>query len=253
MNIILVGTGNVAFVLSRLLMNAGHFIHEVFGRDALALQQLSRLTGCKTNENLLNIDSKADICIIILSDDAIAAVAEQIMQSDMMVVHTSGATSKEVLSRFKHYGVFYPLQSLRKEINELPVIPFFIDANSNPSREILLQLAASTGNKAMVADDKKRLKLHLAAVLCSNFTNHLYALTQYYCDAEIIEFSDLLPLIQETAGRLSGAPAAKLQTGPAIRKDGGTIQRHLMLLKDYPHIAGLYKILSDSIQSFSQE
>ena len=253
MNLILVGTGNVAFVLSQLLLKAGHSIREVYGRDALALQQLSQLTGCKTNKNLSGINSKADICIITVSDDAIAAIARQIKQSDMMVVHTSGATSMEVLNRFDNYGVLYPLQSLRKELKKLPVIPFFIDANNQANREMLLQLATSTGNTATVAGDEKRLKTHLAAVLCSNFINHLYAVTQYYCISENIAFNDLLPLIRETAGRLSDAPAADLQTGPAIRNDSGTLQRHVMLLQAYPQIAGLYKILSDSIQNFLQQ
>ena len=51
--------------------------------------------------------------------------------------------------------------------------------------------------------DDQRLKLHLAAVLCNNFVNHLYALTERYCKMEGLDFQLLLPLIKETAARWS--------------------------------------------------
>ena len=252
MDVTLVGSGNVAFVLGKLLISAGHSIKEVFGRNTETLNSISRLTGAKIKRNFSDVDKKTGICIIAVSDSSIAGVAEQIEAGDKLVVHTSGAVSKEALSRFANYGVLYPLQSLRKEMDIIPPIPFFIDANFEENILLLQQAAASTGNVVSRAGDDERLRYHIAAVLSSNFTNHLYAVTQRFCEAENISFANLLPLINETAQRLHYFPAEQMQTGPAVRNDENTIQLHLQALKPYPDIESLYRLLSKSIQPFSK-
>lgn len=253
MKITLVGTGNVGNVLSRLFTAAGHTIAEVWGRNLNASKSISAVTNAEIKKDLSELSDETDVCMIAVSDAAIAEVTTQLNFEKALVVHTSGATSKEVLNRFKNYGVLYPLQSLRKEMVSLPLIPFFIDANTENNSTLLQQFVSSTGNTATLAGDEDRLKLHLAAVLSSNFTNHLYALTEAYCAEEGIDFKNLLPLIEETAARLRFFPAAQLQTGPAIRHDEITLQRHKNLLQRYPHLSDIYELLSQSIQTFGRQ
>ena len=218
MNVILVGTGNAAFVLSQLLVAANHSIVEIVGRNSLALNQLSQLITVKTNTNFAEINTRADVCIITVSDSAIFKVASQLPLSKMLVVHTSGATSINALSRFENHGVMYPLQSLRKEQRPpLPTIPFYVDANHEKNIKLLWELSSSTGNVVNRAGDEERMKLHIAAVFSSNFTNHLYAQAEYYCKLEGIAFQNLLPLIEETAN----TPPI-LFTCPITNRTGGT-------------------------------
>lgn len=250
MDIVLVGTGNVAMIIGQLLVSAGHRVTDVHGRNEAALVQIANLLNAKTNTNFSKLIGKADVCIIAVSDAAIASVANQIEDSNVLMVHTSGATSKDVLSKFRKHGVLYPLQSLRKELDRLPDVPFFIDANTSDDLEKLETLAASMSRQVRVCGDEERLKFHVAAVFCSNFTNYLYALTDRFCKEENIEFSYLLPLITETAERLAAKPAARLQTGPAIRRDLDTIRRHEVLLQSHPEAKLLYDYLTHSIQSF---
>ncbi len=252
MNITLVGTGSVAVILGKLLLEANHKVVEVYGRNETALNEVSGRMNAKANRDVLKINTDADVCIIAVSDNAIETIAQQIVACKTLIVHTSGATSKEVLHRFTNYGVMYPLQSLRKEVNQLPAIPFFIDANTKTNVDILYELASSTGNKAMVANDEERLNYHVAAVLCSNFTNHLYALTEDFCNKKNINFKNLFPLIKETAERLQYFHPAQLQTGPAIRHDTYTIQRHLTMLQAFPDWYELYQTITRSIQQFSK-
>lgn len=251
MNITLVGTGNVALVLARLLIASGHSVSEVWGRNLEALKQLSALTGAIIQSDLNEINKASEICLLAVSDAAIEEVAKQINPDQTLVVHTSGATSKMVLNRFSNFGVLYPLQSLRKEMEQIPLIPFFIDANNENNTKVLFRLAMSTGNSATIAGDEERLKMHLAAVFSSNFVNHLYALTEAFCKEENFDFTNLLPLIRETAERLNFFSAVRLQTGPAIRRDNNTLQRHLQLLQSYPKLGFLYKKLTESIQDFN--
>ena len=99
------------------------------------------------------------------------------------------------------------------------------------------------------ASDDQRLKLHLAAVIVNNFTNHLYALAADYCDNEQIDFKMLQPLIEETALRLREHLPRDVQTGPAIRKDMITIDKHLRILSEHPALKKIYLQMTDSIMN----
>src|SRR5205085_6584155 len=113
----------------------------------------------------------------------------------------------------------------------------FIDASDEASKKKLEELARSISKeKVMMAGDDERSKMHVAAVLVSNFTNHLYTLAEDYCKKEGLDFRQLIPLIEETAKRLKMISPANTQTGPAIRHDEPTIQQHLALLENYPQL-----------------
>jgi predicted short-subunit dehydrogenase-like oxidoreductase (DUF2520 family) len=247
MEIVLIGTGNTAAVLGKKLQSAGHRIVQVFGRDSMKASELAyELATDSTNYwNVVNRD--ADIYIIAVSDIAVEEVIKELNLSNKTVVHTAAAVSKDVLKNATaHFGVFYPLQSLRKGL-ALPDIPIIIDASDESTLKELDLLAHSISDKVIEANDEERLKLHLAAVFCNNFVNHLYVLTEQYCKKEGLDFYMLLPLIKETASRLDDVPPSGTQTGPAIRNDRLTLEKHMELLESYPNMKKIYSLLSESI------
>ena len=75
MKLSLIGTGNVAFVLSRLLMEAGHSIVDVHGRNTDMLNRISELTGAKIVAEINSISNDTDLCLLAVSDAAIKEVA----------------------------------------------------------------------------------------------------------------------------------------------------------------------------------
>jgi len=254
MNIVIIGTGNTATVLGRKLKKAGHRIVQVFGRDASAASKLAYEFGTESTNYWSVIRKDADIYLIAVSDEGINDVAKHVHVPGKVVAHTAGSVKKDVLKNMSHhYGVFYPLQSLRKDTKELPDIPVFIDASDEVAKKTLEQLAQSVSKEqVMMADDNERLKMHIAAVIVSNFTNHLYKLAEDYCKKEGIDFKQLAPLIEETALRIKTISPAKAQTGPAIRHDEPTIQQHLALLEKYPQLKKLYEVMTESIQNSAE-
>ena len=147
----------------------------------------------------------------------------------------------------KRFGVFYPLQSLKKEVSHLPDIPIVIDAGDESTLKELEVLAHSISDQVVEAGDEERMKLHLAAVIVNNFVNHLYALAEAYCNNEGLDFTLLLPLIKETAERINQISHSQTQTGPALRNDRETIEKHLELLKKYPRLKKIYETFTESI------
>ena len=248
MQVVLIGSGNTATILGRKIKEEGHDILQVWSREHSHAKPLSEELNANPEVSLKNLRT-ADIYIIAVPDDAIASVAAQLDLRNRLVVHTAGSVSKDVLQKAsRNYGVLYPLQSLRKEIPVIPEIPFVVDGNTNDDLTLIFDFAETISKRVTVANDEQRKKLHLSAVIVSNFSNHLFAIAEEYCKKTGSDFSLLYPLINEIAHRIEFESPSKLQTGPAIRNDVETLRNHEELLKDYPDIRNLYLTFTESIQ-----
>ncbi len=251
MDIVLIGTGNVATVLGQMIKKAGHNILQVVGRELVSAQKLASLLKADSIIALDTINMDADVYLIAVNDWAITELATKLKLPGKVVAHTGGAVSMDSLSPISdRHGVFYPLQSLKKEMKDIPIVPILIEGSDEHTISILTELAGSISpqNVSMVAE-QDRMKMHVAAVVVNNFVNHLYVLAEAYCVKEGLDFSLLKPLIAETADSIKDNSAAALQTGPAKRKDYATLERHLQLLSDYPDLKTIYELLTKSITS----
>jgi predicted short-subunit dehydrogenase-like oxidoreductase (DUF2520 family) len=249
MDVVIIGSGNVATVLARKIKAANHTIVQVVGRNAEKVALLAEEMGCKTGD-FATVDKGASLYIIAIADSALHTIGSKLSLANRLVVHTAGAVPKDVLATVSaNYGVMYPLQSLRMERPQLPEIPFLVDANNKTVLADLVAFAGTLSDNVTESTDADRLKLHVAAVVVSNFTNHLYAHAQDFCEKEQVAFSNLQPLIEETAVRMRQVPPKDLQTGPAIRNDVYTLDRHLKTLAAHPKLRYLYIKLTDSIMN----
>ena len=248
MKLVFVGSGNTATVLAKKFFAAGHTILQVWSRTREHARQLAAVTQAQPVDELSDISSNADLVLVAVADQALPALSTQLKLGAVPVVHTAGSVSGDVLQGSStNYGVLYPLQSLRKEMDPMSEIPFLINAATPQLMQQLQHLALTVSSQVQQANDAQRLSFHCAAVLVNNFTNHLYALANQFCNERQVDFQLLLPLIRETALRLQHASPEQLQTGPALRKDEATIQRHLDLLAANQPLQQLYSILTESI------
>ena len=121
MDIVLIGSGNVATVFGRKSLAAGHRIIQVYNRNADHANMLATKLGTTSTSYISSIERKADLMIIALRDEAVSNFVQEIGEIKSIAVHTAGALSiNEVRGLNKSFGVLYPLQSLRKEIEILP-------------------------------------------------------------------------------------------------------------------------------------
>ena len=250
MEIVILGSGNVAAVLGRKFKAAGHTIVQIVSRNASAASRLAYEWDTESTNYTSIINRNADVYLVAVSDDAIEEVVADLRLPKKVVAHTAASVSKDVLKNVSdHYGVFYPLQSLHKEDISLPELPIFFDGSDDVSKKKLESLANSISPQHVTqATDDTRLKLHIAAVFVNNFTNHLYALAEDFCKKEGIDFKELLPLIDETVSRLKDISPSRSQTGPSARNDQETIEKHLALLEPHPQLKKVYEFFSASIR-----
>ena len=245
MQIVLIGSGNVAFHLAKAFTEAQIPISQIFGRNTTELHKISEQFFIPFSTETL---AEADLYIISVSDSSIAEVSSLIKNENALVTHTSGSVSREALSGNYRKSVFYPLQTFSKSKNlDYSKIPFFIDAENENDEEILKNLASKISKNVMLANDEKRKYIHLTAVFACNFVNHLYARAKEISDSQGIPFDYFLPLIDETTQKIHELEPKLAQTGPAIRNDEKVLKLHESLLTDEEKLK-IYKTLNESIK-----
>ena len=248
MQIVIIGSGNVASVLGRLCKQRGHEIVQVVSRNAGHAKLLADELNCAYADYNENLNDSAGLYILAVADTALQELNKSIHLGNKLILHTAGSVTKDVLKDISHnYGVLYPLQSLRKEMEYKTEIPFLIDGNAADTVTLVEDFAKTLSSNVTKTTDDERLKLHVAAVVVSNFTNHLYALAEDFCKKEEVDFALLIPLIKETAERVANFSPATVQTGPAVRNDIFTIDKHLRVLSNHPQLKYMYIKLTDSI------
>ena len=248
MRIVIIGTGNTATVLGRLIQGAGHTISQVIGRTVTNAERLGNILGVSVTTDAKQLDVEGDLYIIAVSDNAISEVVSWLRVDKKIVVHTAGSVESGILSECsKNYGVLYPLQSLRREMDKLPQVPFLVEGNTEDIGALIYDFATTISNNVKFATSQERLMTHVAAIMVSNFTNHLYVIAEDFCKKEHVDFKILQPLIRETALRLDNFSPRELQTGPASRNDKDTIKKHLQLLEDHPLQKSVYEFITSSI------
>ena len=230
-----VGSGNVATNLAHALDAAGHTINQVISRDITHAKILASKFGAYYGDEPSEMYKDADFVLLCVSDEAYFSVLEELpREMKAIVCHTAGPVGMEILANYsRDYGVFYPLQSFRKEeVKDMLQVPLFIEWNSDTVKEKLHNLADSISNKVREVNSVQREKYHLAAVFANNFTNAMYAVADDYLTTNGLEFNNLLPIIKETADRLKKGKPNQWQTGPAKRGDKAILEKHLSMLED---------------------
>lgn len=255
MNIVLLGSGNVATHLGRAFKLAGQTIVQVWSRDIEHAKELADTLASEAISDMEDINRSADLYIIAIKDDAIRDVASKLKIDDKLIVHTSGSTGLEVLDGVSsHIGVFYPLQTFSKnKAVDFRQIPIAIEASTPEDVAVIRAIADRLSERVTELSSAQRKALHVAAVFACNFTNHLFAIAQELLEAENLDFDLIRPLIAETATKIQLNDPATVQTGPALREDNEIINSHLEMLHDKPELQELYKRLSQDIVNLHKQ
>lgn len=256
--IVLIGSGNLAEALARAVSVAdGLELRQIFARNGTRAAELAARNGTEWSCDPTSL-ARADLYLLCVSDATIAPLAAALpIPAEAAVVHTAGGIGIEALpDRFARRGVFYPLQTFtRGREVDFSEIPVFVEGCDEPFTAELETFARRLSRSVRRADSARRIRLHLAAVFACNFVNHLYALGGEVLRSTGLPFETLGPLIAETAAKAidSGDPA-HVQTGPAVRGDCTTLERHLAALKnDDPRLRELYETLSKEIWETSKK
>lgn len=252
MRIAIIGTGNVAYHFAKRLTEFGHppviIASRTFEKGQIFTRSLNLQTEIITDGCFLN--KKLDFVMIAVPDREIQNVIEQyVFDEDSVLLHASGAQPMAMLKgKTSHFGVLYPFQTFSKAKSvDFDEIPILIEGNSSETEEKILKLATLLGPKIHRINSEQRLKVHLAAVFASNFTNYMFYVAENILQDSGIMLSDFKHLMEETVEKAIEISPKEAQTGPAIRGDEEVLQKHQALLANAEDLKELYQLISNQI------
>ncbi len=245
--VVILGAGNVAQHLYAAFMNQKSIeVIQCYNRKGRLLHPDQKESSVIKDITTLQ---EADVYILAVRDDAIKKVSSQLPFQNRLVVHTSGSVPIDMLGNLNRKGVFYPVQTFSKDKDvDFDNVPFCVEARKEDDLHLLKNLAKSLSEKVFEISSEQRNILHVSAVFVNNFTNYLFSIGNDICKKYNVPFEILHPLLLETAKKAIKMSPDQAQTGPAIRKDNQTIERHLQIISD-PLQKEIYQTLTRAIQS----
>ncbi len=243
MKIVVLGTGNVATHFIKVISHCQDTeLIQIYNHNPSSLEIFQNFDTTSSLDKL----KTADIYLICIKDDHVEELTNKIDKPNSIIAHTSG--SLPMLKKNQNNAVFYPLQTFSKEKSiNFKGLPICIETQSDSDYKTLENFADSLNAKPFNVNTQQRQELHLAAVFVCNFVNHLYHIGHEICEQKDLPFEILQPLIKETADKIKFKTPKEAQTGPAMRHDQSTINRHINQLEN-PNYQEIYRYLTTSIQ-----
>lgn len=251
------GCGKVGTSLALALTQSGVNVSAVYSRTLNRAGQLATLVNAHIYQPFGNDPGPpgVDVWIVAVNDDNIPEVVSLLNEGypESIIAHTSGGCDTNQLQPLHpRVGVFYPLQTFSEfRLLDWSAIPVFVSSMSASDTAVLHALASTITMKAVEIKEEDRAIIHLAAVFINNFVNAMSAIALDILKQKQLDFYLLMPLLDETVEKIRLSDPLNAQTGPAMRGDLQTIERHLQLLDQFPsEYKEVYHSVSDLITKY---
>lgn len=239
----LIGSGNVALHLSKILKDKGHKI-TIISRNLRTGKELASAIDAEFSLPK-NVDfSVFDLVLVAIKDSEIIKFIEK-LPKDLFIAYTSGSIQLDSISH-PNLGVFYPLQTFSKDSQiDFSGVPFLIEAKNEELSNKLMRLAASISDKVYELDSEKRFHIHIAAIFVNNFSNYMFNLAHEHLSKNNLPFELMHALMDETIAKAKIIEPVHAQTGPARRADQNVLNKHLAELDSEAKL--VYEMISNLI------
>lgn len=253
-SVVIVGSGNVAEALAGALRRSRYELREVCARNPVRGPEVADIGGCAWCADPAKA-AEADLYLLAVSDRAVGEAATALrVPAGALAAHTAGSVPIEALPYVRR-AVLYPFQTFTqgREV-DFGEVPLFFEGSDADTAAAIEAFACGLSRTVRYADGGTRARIHLTGTFVCNFTNHLFALGGRILTDAGLPLDLLGPIVAETAAKAlaSGNPAA-VQTGPAVRGDRATQERHLALLAGNPLTETIYRTISQSIWEISKK
>ncbi len=260
-DIAIIGPGKVGVAIGVLASKAGWTVAALGGRNPERTAEAAAVIGpCARATTVVQAAGAAGLVLLTISDDAIAAVCQELaaasaFRTRAIVAHCSGALGSEVLAparrRGCHVGSMHPLQtfpSLQAATEKLPGAYCFIEGDA-AAVETLQRLARDIGAHPVPIASAAKPLYHAAAVMACNYLTSLMDAALTLCRQAGIDEQTapkaLEPLVRATLDNIlaEGTQTQKALTGPIARGDLETVRRHLKVLSGQEDLHEVYRAL----------
>ena len=258
-DIVIIGGGRLGTALGRALTDAGMKVKAVADGSPAAAGKALRSIGCGfATSDLVGAARAGQVLFLCVPDSAIAGVAEELAASDIdwrgkLVFHCSGLLSSSVLGPLRRRGArtasSHPAQSFpAKGTKPFPFRGIHVGVEGQAQAIIWLRpVLRSLGAEPFRLRPGDKPLYHAA---CSLASNHIVALLDVarglLQDAGFSKkkaLAILLPLAEGTLHNVNKVGTEAALTGPIVRGDIATVEKHLAVLRRKPRVREVYKAL----------
>ena len=256
----IIGSGRLGTVLAVALAGRGYSIRSLVARRAPKARKAATLLDAEVQvlaAKQLHLLLPADVFLITVADDQIAAVADELSRLSFTAtaLHTSGALSAEVLAPLREkgwrIGSVHPLMSVSDARDGGAALRggYWSVEGDKSVLSLAKTIVGDLGGKSFSIRSEDKPLYHAAAVMAAGnvvalFDVALEMLVQCGLTRKTAR-SVLLPLIASTVHNLETRDPAEALTGTFARGDLETVKRHLAALKnkDLADALELYRLL----------
>ncbi|HDP99427.1 MAG TPA: DUF2520 domain-containing protein [bacterium] len=267
----IIGVGRVGSALALALDKDVVETKAIIDSDSERLRIISNLVEASCYSTDIADLPVVDVIIIAIPDDGIASMVARLekvfshQKLAQFVFHTSGVLTSEVLMPLKKkQSVFiaslHPVQTFSGSIDDQRRFKHAYfdvegDAEAMVQAEIITNLL---GSQLIEIIPEQKPIFHLACTMASNYLNSLlFMVTNLMKHIDLSEkeaLNILYPLLEATLQNIKQDGLEKALTGPVLRGDIGTVQKHLQILQNkFPHFKQAYlelgKILISNIKA----
>jgi predicted short-subunit dehydrogenase-like oxidoreductase (DUF2520 family) len=203
----IVGNGRLGRALATALRDAGVAAEGPLGRDEAP-------------------PAGADVVLLCVSDDAIAAAAAAIEpRAGRLVGHCSGATTLDALLPHEAFSL-HPLMSVPAEGPARFAGAYAaVAGTTDEAHAVATALAYRLGLTPVTVADRDRAAYHAAASIASNFLVTLESAAEQLAASAGVERAALVPLVRATVENWAALGPERALTGPLVRGDEATVAR----------------------------
>jgi predicted short-subunit dehydrogenase-like oxidoreductase (DUF2520 family) len=239
----IVGSGKVAQTLLRLANTAGIPITGIYARNQQHAEQLATKYNTRHVQHIAELH--AELILLCVSDDALPEIIAQ-LKPQQIAAYTAGSPSIKLFAH-QQLGVCYPYQSISKGRDLLVSdIPFMIEGKNDLVLQRISSFLQQLGAQFQVCGSAQRAQYHLAGVFVNNFGNLLLLEASKILGEANLDMTPIYPLLNETIAKAILLGPEHAQTGPALRHDQNTLDRHRAQLQ--PEQLVVYDCLTKRIQ-----
>jgi predicted short-subunit dehydrogenase-like oxidoreductase (DUF2520 family) len=240
----LVGAGRVGTAVAALLQGTGHEIVGISSRTSRSAKEAAARLGASAFDSVSSIPD-ADLYLIGAPDDAIASVARELAVSvpaGALVCHFAGSLGTGALTAISAARgrpcALHPVQAcpdVDTAIARIPGSAWGVTCAGVVEDEIFRLIREDLEGDPVRVREKDRALWHAAAVVTSNGTAALLSVGESILAAIGVDAPErvLGPLASGVvaSARAAGGGGVTL-TGPVVRGEISTIERHLAALEE---------------------
>lgn len=260
LTIAIVGPGNLGSAMARALLAAGYRVREIVhrgGTSAKRARALAREIGARdviASEARFN----AEIVWICVADGAIAACAAELAKAAKWVgkiaFHSSGALSSRELKQLKRRGAavasVHPMMTFVRSVRpDLQGVTFAIEGDA-PAVRAARRIVRDLGGRAVLIDARRKPMYHAFGAFTSPLIVATIAAAEQVARKagldQVSARAAIAPILRQTVENYFERGPAGAFSGPLVRGDVETVQRHLDVLRVLPEARAAYVALARS-------